>query len=484
MAVIARKRRHTTTYYVKVKWDGKEHWENAGHDRREAYRLNKATIKSIQEGTFQPKGSHKPPTVREFADKWLTGRTCRWAQDEETFFRTYVLSRDWLADMDVEDLEAKHTQQLVAELKLARSERFDRPLAANTVATIYGIWRVMCRDARIAGVLKTDVCVLPKGTLQRRQKKTKRIPYPAEDVAKILRCSALHPTARVFCAIAFLTGMREGEVCGRRWRDWDRASKPLGCLTVDSQYDGQMLKGDKFEAGEVARRVPVHPELAKILDWWWSEGFALVHCRAPTPDDFIVPTASGEPYGRSAAYSMFRRALATAGVDNRTLHATRNTFLTLCRRGGARKDVIERVTHNASGDTIDHYTYWDWAPLCEAVMGLQLPSSTATALPARLFPGGDVGGDDTNESGCSEPTPPGVVPGIEAESIRPDSSGSGVFGGDEGSEKQAVCSVVSVDGAARHPPLLGPHRVAPTRPEPWVHEATANLYELLARGAP
>ncbi len=31
------------------------------------------------------------------------------------------------------------------------------------------------------------------------------------------------------------------------------------------------------------------------------------------------------------------------------------------------------MTHNAAGDTVDHYTHWAWAPLCEAVLCLKLP---------------------------------------------------------------------------------------------------------------
>jgi hypothetical protein len=44
----------------------------------------------------------------------------------------------------------------------------------------------------------------------------------------------------------------------------------------------------------------------------------------------------------------------------------------MCRRGGAWKEVLEKVTHNARGDIVDAYTHWDWAPLCEAVLCLQM----------------------------------------------------------------------------------------------------------------
>jgi hypothetical protein len=56
----------------------------------------------------------------------------------------------------------------------------------------------------------------------------------------------------------------------------------------------------------------------------------------------------------------------------------------MCRRGGARKDVLEKVTHNAQGDVVDAYTHWDWTPLCEAVLCLQMRDPIADANVDRL----------------------------------------------------------------------------------------------------
>jgi hypothetical protein len=168
----------------------------------------------------------------------------------------------------------------------------------------------------------------------------------------------------MWIALAFFTGMREGEVCGIRWRDWDPSSTPLGALTVQGQYDRQPLKTDR------PRIVPVHPALAWMLERWRATGFELIHCRRPRPDDPIVPNRAGETHSKSSAYKQWRRACEAVGVSNRSLHSTRHTFITTCRRGGARKDYLERVTHNAAGDIVDTYTRFEWDPLCEAVLCL------------------------------------------------------------------------------------------------------------------
>jgi hypothetical protein len=149
-------------------------------------------------------------------------------------------------------------------------------------------------------------------------------------------------------------------------------------LTVERQYEGRLLKTEHAE-GEQTRRVPVHPALEKLLTWWKVEGFELVFCKKPTPDDPIIPSRDGTHHTKYTAYKAWRLACDKSGVPNRTLHSSRHTFITMCRRGGARKDVLEKVTHNAQGDVVDAYTHWDWTPLCEAVLCLQIRDANRDA---------------------------------------------------------------------------------------------------------
>jgi hypothetical protein len=196
--------------------------------------------------------------------------------------------------------------------------------------------------------------------------------------------------------------MREGEVCGRRFSDWLRDARPLSALNVHTQYNDQPLKTDDEEDVH-PRLVPVHPELETILREWWASGFELVFRRPPTRDDFIVPNRQGGNHTKSSAYKMFRRAQAKVEVENRTLHATRNTFISIARSNGARADVVERVTHNASGDVIDIYTTFEWRPLCEAValFDLDLDPRDAEPLFVAPKPGLEAGGSPGTDAKTS-----------------------------------------------------------------------------------
>ncbi len=82
----------------------------------------------------------------------------------------------------------------------------------------------MFGDAVFNGIIPTNPCMLQRGTLKGSSKQ--RAAYRGADVEKLLS-ERVSITRRLFVWIAFFTGMREGEICGRRFRDWIRAASPL-----------------------------------------------------------------------------------------------------------------------------------------------------------------------------------------------------------------------------------------------------------------
>lgn len=397
MAVIEQKRaNHGIAYRISFKWNGKKVFEHAGNDLREARRLNARRLREVRAGTYVPHEKRKATLVGQYAATWIDARENRNADDEQKAFHRLVIGegREWFADMPLMDVRPRHILRLIQELKktpsLRRGAPSGEPLGEKTVQNIYGNVNTMFRDAVIAELIDSNPCVLPRGTFK-GGKRAQREPYTEEEIRALITNEKIAPDQRVFNALVFYTGERIGEAAGRRWRDWDRATRPLTALTVDTQYDGQPLKtADK--KGEQPRIVPVHPDLAALLTWWWNEGFEWVYCRKPTADDFIVPQRDGTNRTKSTIYKTWtRHSCPRAGVRNRSVHSTRHTFITLARRGGARKEVLERVTHNAKGDIVDRYTHWDWAPLCEAVLCFRplAPSSNVVTWeppPADLVP--------------------------------------------------------------------------------------------------
>lgn len=451
MAIVPRKRARSTVYFVVTKG----HWERVGSDRREAERLDARRKREVKAGTYKPGGGTGKQTVRAYGEKWLDGRKVKAAATEAQLVRDYVLSTDF-AELRVEDVRPRHVLALIERLRVAVPVSGRSPtLSGKTVANIVGVLKTMFRDAVIGEAAAANPVVVPRGTLSR--KGARRQSYEL-DAARAVLAGARRPEARVFAALALYTGMREGEVCGRRWRDLDGKCSPLASFTVATQYEDEPLKTDR------PRRVPVHPELDAILVQWMHGGWELVYRRKPTADDFIVPPprTPDRCYTKSGAYQLWRQLLRETGVTNLSLHSTRHTFLTLARRGGAREEVIEQVTHNARGSMVDQYTHWDWAPLCEAVMCLP---SLLQGLPNR--PDEVSGGTLAAGSDDSERRDAGATSGITGCEPGPDHGGALPGTGGTTAVKERIKEKLAARRAerARHVAGAGPTAAAPDADE-------------------
>jgi integrase len=379
MAVVGKKRKTGITYYAVFNWQGKQVWEPAGKDKREAGRIEKRFLDQVANGTYLPGGQNGATTVSQYMRQWLDGRGNRTAANDRSRLEKYVLTKEDFCGMPIADVRPKHVIALIAALKKTIGERTKAPLSPKSVANTYTAIRTMFRDAQIAELIAVSPCVIPRGVVRHRTV-TKKVPYERDEASKLVRDLRVESNKRVFAAMLFFTGMRTGEVAGRRWKHWLREAKPLTALQVDTQFDDQPLKTAE-EVGEQPRMVPVHPELSELLAWWWSEGYEQFYCRKPSLHGFILPMESNieAPHTNSSAYRILRTACKRAEVQLRGVHSTRRTFISLARRAGARKDVVERITHNARGDIVDVYTFWDWKPLCEAVTLVTLDEATGVS---------------------------------------------------------------------------------------------------------
>jgi integrase len=167
-------------------------------------------------------------------------------------------------------------------------------------------------------------------------------------------------------------GLRLGEGCGRRFRDirWDAPVMPA--LHVWSQYQDEPLKTARGEDTK-ERMAPLSSWLANDLRHWKLSGFAERYGRPPKPEDFIVPDpATMQAYKRGSRPGKRPREVdcPAVGIPNKGNHGLRRYFITQARRGGARPDMLEKVTHNKKGVVLDLCTDAEgiWPALCEAVL--------------------------------------------------------------------------------------------------------------------
>jgi integrase len=364
MAVVPRKLGNgKVVYWVTFQHCGKPVWERIGFDKRAAERRDDQQKAERKSGKYRPGKPSSVIRVGPWFERYLPMRTNRAAEGEAQKTNDHVLSRDWFSMMRVVDVQGPDIERLVKEMKA------EKKIGNKVIANTFTIVRQGFQRAIFEGLRADNPCdALDRGTVPRGGGK-QRQPYSRGEARAVMALPATPDWLRVFCTELFYTGQREGEVLGRRWRDLELRATPLPILKVHTQYEDQPLKTDDLDKVR-PRFIPVHPELQAVLEYWWNEGFELQHLRKPTPDDFIIPAVGGGCLGRSAAYKAFRRALRRAEVGNRSLHSTRHTFISVARAGSDRHDLVERITHNAKGSTLDSYTHSEWESLCAVILGL------------------------------------------------------------------------------------------------------------------
>jgi integrase len=351
-------------HYATAMNKGRQYNELVGTDKREALRVEARIRREIREETFQPKARRTGAvTAARYAETWGAARTNRTANDDRQRLRDYF-ELHFGTKIRMYEIAQPEAVAFVRWLgELARAGK----IKPRTARHIRGVVRTMFRDAKLEGVIASDpFSELPRKLLPKPARHEREV-YSRQEAGALLEDERVPAPVRVLLAMMLYMGVREGEACGRHWRDWDPNVKSLGSMNVVTQYNDEPLKTDQ------PRKVPVHPALAECLERWWNEGFELTYCRKPVLDDFIIPNGHPRSRGRgahtkSSAYKAMARACTAVGVRFEGCHLTRHTMITHARRGGALADVLERVTHNARGSIIDQYTHFDWKPLCDAVL--------------------------------------------------------------------------------------------------------------------
>ncbi len=341
----------------------KESAEKAGYanSQKGAEQLESRREREIREGSY----SYKQQGARTgggWAREWTSQRVTRDKQLDLRRVEMHFLTFKDFASRKLTDFRPQHFREWARH---GRELASAGTMSTKTFRNAYGVVRTMFHDAVVAEHIASNPCVVSRGDLPAKSNKKGRR-YDEAESSNLAWEPKLEADVRMlFCGLTF-TGERVGEFCGHIWSDLDRDARPLWALTVERQYDHQPLKTSTDK--ERPRTVPVHPELAAALQWWLSEGWEQFMGRKPTPNDPIIPN----PFKRGhhtekSVYHRSRDAFEAAGVFWKGHHACRHAFLTAVIRRKASQTYAERITHNASGTIVDHYTHTEWEPLCDVV---------------------------------------------------------------------------------------------------------------------
>ena len=365
-------------YRVQYK-DSKGRWrvEHAGANKQAAVRLLARRKRDAAKGVQVTRDASPRTHLDTYAERWHARQRRigkRNADREYSSYRRHVSPR--IGSMPVGEIKPLDVLEL-SETLVARGE-----ISPKSVRNCIGIVSSIFRLAVLEGAVEVNpVSQTPRDGLPSMGSGGGQT-YTRDESLALVTDPRIGWDRRVVFALQFFTGMRIGETCGRRWRDWVPNVEPLGSLRVHTQYNDQPLKTAK--SGDAKERtVPVHPELEKVLWCWQGQGFEAVYGRPPGPDDFIVPDPrTMAARTQSQATKSHKRDAELIGIPNKGSHALRRFMISAARSSGARRDVLEQITHNARGAIIDVYTSWEWPALCEAVSCLKVDPER---LPGRIY---------------------------------------------------------------------------------------------------
>lgn len=378
-------------YWLDYHVEGKRYREpGLGKNRVASQRLLAKRMSEIAAGTWRSpeERAGEAMTVAQWSERWVATRfadaelaTARRAQqnvhDQAKRLERYVLPM--LGERPIASIKRDDIKAVINELQ--REGR----LAPRTMHHVYDAMRGMFTAAATAEppLIDRNPCTLSSkksGELPKKRDKDsqwrKQAVFTHGELIDLFTNPIVPPDRRMYYALLFFCGIRFGEGAGRKWSDYDEHAQPLGRIVIDSQYDGEALKGD----GE-SREAPVHPFLEWMLKRWREHDFAFIMGRDPKPTDWIVPSREWKHRSLKHMERRLGEDLERLDQRKRTPHDLRASFITLAQDDGGERPVLERVTHKGNTDVWSGYSRRGWAVLCEHVGRLRFPIPGSEAPP-------------------------------------------------------------------------------------------------------
>lgn len=194
-------------------------------------------------------------------------------------------------------------------------------------------------DAVIRAIPDEPIVRQPKPT---RNGRPGPAPPPPPDV--------LGPVLRVVILAAAMTGLRQSELLGLRWRDVDWSAQRI---RVRNAY----TRGEHSSRGKsdlsTRRSVPMADRLLAELDSWSRRSLYTTE----TSLVFAHPQ-TGRPLDRTKVTRRFKEACVAAGVSEITFHELRHTFATQMAAQGVPLRKLQEWLGHADIKTTQIYTHY------------------------------------------------------------------------------------------------------------------------------
>lgn len=313
-------------------------------NRQSAYLALSEIEGQMRSGYLNLKGASLP-TFAAWLSYWLDSRK---SELNPTTWHGYEAScRRWLVPLlgalRIDALTPRHIQDLYHHLQT------NHELATGTIRRIHSLLSSAFKLALLQGVVVRNPLV---GVRQPRLSKKPIEVFSHQEVAKLLEVAALKtPREHLRWIFALRYGMRQGEVLGLKFSDFDLVSKTLTIRRTVNSLPGKGVVELPTKSAHSTRTLPLDAQVIQLLSQLPASGY-------------LFASEEGTALDASVDGRRWRALVLSAGVRALPLHAARHTVATHLITGGVNPRAVQLLLgHSSPAYTLATYVHLDSAQL-------------------------------------------------------------------------------------------------------------------------
>ncbi|MBT3320753.1 MAG: site-specific integrase [Anaerolineae bacterium] len=290
-------------------------------------------------------------SVAEYLSEWtknieLTLRPKTWIQYKQVV-RDHLLP--YLGKIKLKDLRPDQVQSLY-------SRKLEEGKSIRTVRLTHAVLRRAMNQAVMWGLIGRNPVLAVKPPKQQK----KEMKYLTEAQVKVLLGAVDETRYSALYYLAVTTGLRQGELLGLKWSDFDWGNKRFQVQRQLQRITGKGLvfSEPKTKAGKrsiaigkiAIKKLRRHQEILcfqrEISGDRWQE------------NDLVFPSTIGTPLGPRNLSTHFYNLLIEIDLPKIRFHDLRHTAATLMFKQGVHPKVVqERLGHSSIVLTMDTYSH-------------------------------------------------------------------------------------------------------------------------------
>ena len=267
-----------------------------------------------------------------------------------------------LGELRLTELSTSVIQKFINEVAEHGNLKTGGPLSAKSVKNMRVVLDVCCKRAVSEGYMTAN----PVQATVCKRCTTPKVEIMTDTSQRILEEWLFNDMSlqNAGITLGLYTGMRLGEVCAARWRNYDFYT---GCLQVEetlrriSKFDDSLAYGQRTELvfspakTNASNRKLFLADIVQDLLVFQYERYQTMFGRIPSGDDFIIFNTKGGCMDPDNLTHYFGDVLAGLGLPHVKYHALRHTFATRAVEKGIDIATISGLLGHADVTTTTHY---------------------------------------------------------------------------------------------------------------------------------